>query len=795
MRRRLIIAALILVGLPAIVVIASVLFARSRLPVVSGTLALPGLSAEVRVTRDTWGIPHIFAQNEMDAFRALGFTVAQDRLFQMDIQRRLANGELSEVFGRAALHTDKIARTFGFRHYAQKLLSADTEASRAMQAAAAFRDGANACIATQKLPVEFGLLGYTPRPFDVVDMLAFGGYMSYSFSEAFRGDILFTDLMTDLPPEKVNELRGGIEESAPTIVRTEKIGIDRQLFAALHADPLLQILGAFAGSNSWVVSPGRSKSGHAILANDPHIGFSKPAIWYEAHIVSPELEIYGHFLSLIPFPVLGHTRDIAWALTMSEMDDMDFYREKANPQNPGEIYVNGHWSELEERTETIRVKGDKDVQLRVQTGPHGPLVQNLFARPGHDLVSVKWQYHEPENRSLEAFFDLTHAKSVDQFAAALKKAKTPDLNISYADKAGNIAWWVMGQIPIRPAQSQPDMVLDGPSGADEYLGYVPFEDNPHAVNPDSGMIITANNEPVRYASYPLHGYFQPSDRIVQLHRLLDARDKWGAEEFMKVQTNEDEVFAADQVPLLLGILGPRRDAVEENAYSILQHWDGHSDVSSRGAAIYNVWRSEILRDTLMDEMGEDRFGVFCSIPNAWRFYERLIANPASLWWDDVRTKDHVETREEIVTSAFHQAVDVLKRRFGNDVNGWTWGKLHTVEYTHVLGFQKPLNLFFNAGPYPSGGNYSQVDAMSPPRGEETFGVLWGPSTRRIVDFAEIGKSWGINPLGNSGNLFSRHEKDQTDLFLHGRYRPEWMDAADIQLNTEATLILSPDGIF
>jgi penicillin amidase len=778
-------------GLAAAMFVAALFLAWWSLPAVSGTLSLPGLNNEVRVLRDQWGIPHIFASDELDAFRALGFVAAQDRLFQMDMHRRLANGQLSEVLGPAALQIDELARTLGFRYYADKLLASNAMSPEALRAATAYRDGLNFYVETQKLPLEFRILGYKPRKFEIAEMLAFGGYLAYSFSEAFRGDILYSELLNELPAEKVNELRGGVEDSAPTIANGPKITIDPHLFATLHSEPLLQGLAGFNGSNSWVVSPKRSKSGQAILANDPHITFSKPAVWYEAHITSPSLELYGHFVSFVPFPILGHTRDIAWAITMSEIDDMDFYREKANPQDQNQIFFNNQWVKLETRDETIAVKGGKDVVLNVKTGPHGPLVQQLFNRTPGQLISMKWQQHEPGNLALEALFDLSHAKTVEQFAAALKKAKAPGLNVSYTDKVGNIAWWVMGQIPIRPPNSQPDMVLDGASGADEYLGYMPFEDNPHVINPDDGIIITANNKPIQNGPSTIHGYFQPSERIVQLQRLLQAQEQWSAEDFMKIQTNQDEVFAVDQVPLLLSLISTPQDALERSAYTVLREWKGHSDITSVGAAIYNEWRSQILRKTLLDELGPERFKVFCSTADAWHFYKRLIKNPASRWWDNVQTKDHIETREEIVTQAFNEAIGVLNRRFGNDVNNWTWGKLHTIEYVHVLGTQKPLNFFFNAGPYAAGGNYSQVDAMAPARGQETFEVVFGPSTRRIIDFSHVEKSWGINPLGNSGNLMSRHERDQAALFLRGEYRPELMDAAEIQRTAETNLVLVP----
>jgi penicillin amidase len=776
-------------GLAAIIVLAIFLFVRWSLPAVSGTLTLPGLKNDVRVLRDPWGIPHIYAGDELDAFRALGFVAAQDRLFQMDIYRRVANGQLSEIFGSGTIPLDELARTLGFRHYAEELLASNAMSPEVLRAASAYRDGLNSYVETQKLPVEFRILGYKPRKFEIADMVAFAGYLAYSFSEAFRGDILYSELMNDIPAEKVNELRGGVEDSAPTIAKSVRVRIDRRLFAELHSDELLRGFPVFNGSNSWVASPIRSKSGHAILANDPHIGFSKPPVWYEAHLTSPTLEIYGHFAALIPFPVLGHTRAAAWAMTMSEVDDMDFYRETENPENPDEILYKNQWVKLDAREEHIAVKGGKDIVLKIQTGPHGPLVQHIFSATSGQLISMKWQQNEPDNLALETLFDLAHAKTIEQFPAAVKKAKAPGLNVSYADKSGNIAWWVMGQIPIRPANSQPDMVMDGASGADEYLGYIPFEENPHLINPDSGLIITANNKPARDGKYTIHGYFQGSERIVQLERLLNSQEKWSAEDFMKVQTNQYEVFAPEQVPLLLSLIPTLQDPVERNAYAILQDWDGHSGIDNAGAAIYNEWRSQILRKTLLGEMGPDRFRVFCSIGDSEHFFKRLIRNPGSQWWDNVQTKDHVETREETVTQAFKEAVAVLRRRLGGDANSWTWGKIHTIEFVHVLGREKPLNFFFNAGPYPAGGSYNQIDAMASARGQETFEVTAGPSTRRIIDFSHIEKSWGISPLGNSGNLMSRHEKDQVGLFLSGQYRPELMDEGEIQRTAEARLVL------
>jgi penicillin amidase len=278
---------------------------------------------------------------------------------------------------------------------------------------------------------------------------------------------------------------------------------------------------------------------------------------------------------------------------------------------------------------------------------------------------------------------------------------------------------------------------------------------------------------------------------VQIQRLLARQDKWSVEELKTVQTDQQEVFASEDVPLLLSLTMLSQDALTKNAYEILARWDGHSDINSVGAAIYNEWRSQILRGAVADEMGEERFKIFCRIADSGHFYKRLIKNSASQWWDDIQTKDHTETREEIVTQSLQKAVDVLRRRFGDDIHQWTWGRLHTMEYQHPLGLQWPLNYIFNAGPYPAGGNSGQIDAMSGPRGQETFPVVYGPSTRRLIDFNQIERTWGINPLGTSGNLLSRHERDQVDMFLRGEYRPQLMDEVEIQGVGEGTLMLTP----
>ena len=485
-----------------------------QLPDMDATLATPLITEKVSIIRDKWGVPHIQAANGNDAYFALGFTTAQDRLFQMELQRCLAKGELAQILGPKLTNVDKMFRTLLLKERAASYLAREQEINpEALQYLDSFLRGINQFIEEGPLPVEYTLLGFKPAPFTRLDTISMTGYVAYSFADGIKRDSLYTMLAPYLTrddlkivfPDYALENNVSIMEPAGNPTRsqpqtqTASTGIDQNSYAGL-ATPLENILEQvakivppFTGSNSWVLAPSRSQNGHALLANDPHIGIANPGVWYEAHVKYPGYENYGYHLPLMPFPMLAHNGTKAWAITMFENDDLDLYGETFNPENPNLVKFKGEWSPIETITETIEVKGEPDEILTIRITPHGPVISDFIKGYTGTPVALSWVHHKVDSPFLDVVFEMGKADNLADFRQAVAKLSAPGLNISYIDSKGNIAWWAAGRVPIRPANVSGKQIHDGSSGKDECLGYLPFESNPHLVNPDNGLIITANN--------------------------------------------------------------------------------------------------------------------------------------------------------------------------------------------------------------------------------------------------------------------------------------------------------------
>lgn len=786
---------------------------------IQGTLPLPYLKSKVQVLRDRWGIPHIYADHQVDLFRALGFVTASDRLFQMDLNRRLGNGELSEIFGEKLLPIDKLFRNFRFRSSMAQLLEKKRSqmSPEFFELAEAYLNGVNYYVETQKLPMEFDVLQYKPRKFELLDIFAFSGYMSYSFAEALTTDLLYGELKKKLREVQWKELKlsaatlSSSSHSRPKLnspkskIPAEQIQKTNDiLFSVLGQS--LQMFASFDGSNSWVLAPKKSASGQSLLANDPHISFSNPGVWYEAHLHSPQMEIYGHFLPLIPFAVLGHNRQMGWTITMSEVDDLDFYKETFHPTNPNLVKYRNQWVPITKYQEKIQVKGLGEVPYSVKVTPHGPLLEEfpdiLKGKP-HQSLSLKWAFHHPDNLLLESIYRLPYSQKLKDFSTALRLTKAPGLNISYADRQGNIAWWVIGAIPQRPSHVESNTVLEGANGKDEYLGYRDFSDNPHSINPPSGMIVTANYHPQtsKKKDATLQGYWRPAERYNYLEEQLKKKEKWSIEELKGLQTSQYEISYQEVLPILLqevenlGLADAPQSRpsahLEKKALQILKTWTGESPAESVAATLYHFWNEEVLHIILDDKLSEKEIPLYCSVSHMWPFYKKVLQSPSSHWWDNGKTPEVQETRRQVIQQAFQQTIEALGQKLGKRIEDWTWGKMHTLEFIHPLGRKWPLNYLFNEGPHPVGGGYLQVNCMQPHRCKRDFKVVSGPSTRRLVDFADPETSWGILPLGESGNRASPHLTDQLPLFLKGEYRQQIMKKEDIEGEKTSEMLFIP----
>ncbi len=540
------------------------------------------------------------------------------------------------------------------------------------------------------------------------------------------------------------------------------------------------------GSNSWVLAPEKTASGGALLANDPHIGFTNPSIWYEAHVQFEDFESYGYHLPLIPIPLISHNEDRAWSLTMFANDDVDLYRETFKEDDPTKVRYRGEWRDVTIERETIKVRFGADVEYEVRVTPHGPVITDLFRALGDyegDPVALRWVWQHVPYTDLQAFYQMGHARNLDDFEAAVALVTSPGVNVSYADAEDNIAWWAAGRIAIRPPHVHPKFLLDGASGEDEVLGYVPFEENPHLRNPPWGYIVTANNmstvRPVGEAG-TLQGYWQPGDRAARIEEILEQRDDWTPEATMDAMVDSTAWGAPRVMAPLWPILdGATLTPFEQEVLNRLREWDFRHEIDSVGATIYQYFTDSLLVVAAKDEIGEDLFALYGTLADHWNFLKYAVNEPELAFWDDVRT-EAVETRDGQVVAAWQDAVEKLRADLGDQIDRWEWGPVHTITFKHPLGYLPVFSSIFNIGPFPVSGGAQIVNNLLYPTGAHDFSVIAGPSTRRVVDFGDIERAYTILPTGNSGHVMSRHYDDQAPLFAAGEYRQVYFTDAQVE---------------
>ncbi|MBK7000258.1 MAG: penicillin acylase family protein [Rhodoferax sp.] len=775
-------------------------YIHTKQPVRSGTVQLPKLTAAVNVAYDERGVPHIRADNEADMYRALGYVHAQDRLFQMEMVRRLAKGELSEVLGARMLETDKLFRTLGIPARAAEMAAGLDVNSKAGIALLAYLDGVNQYQATHAAPIEFDILGIPKRPFTAQDSFAVSGFLAYSFAMAFKTEPVLTYVRDELGADylRVFDLEwhpeGVIEGVGEPLALKKRDWQGLSQLANLSHDALeLAGVPAFAGSNAWAISGAITVNGKPLLAGDPHIAYSVPAVWYEAHVSSPGFELYGHHLALDPLALLGHNKRFGWSLTMFENDDVDLIAEKVNPANPNQVWVRGQWVELQTRTETIAVKNAPSVQIQLRRSPHGPIISDIFAESfDKALVSMWWAFLETENPALQAFYELNRADTREKARAAAEKIHSPGLNIVWANAAGDIAWWAAAKLPIRPRGVNPAFILDGSGTEAEKNGFYNFQFNPQEENPPRGYIVSANNQPKPASGVPVPGYYCLADRVQRLDAALQDLDrKWDIAEAQKLQLDGASGYGPrilkDLLPVLKAVI---TDPYEKAFIEPLEKWDGDYTHSSMAALLFTQFMYELTHAAMADELEEVQFRNLLKTFALDNALPRLITDANSPWWDNINTKP-VENRFEIMRIAWKSTLKHIESMYGTDLLQWKWGNAHTLTHNHPLGAQKPLDMLFNVGPFPVPGGRDTPNNLYYFLGPGPWAVKAGPSTRKVIDFADASKAVGINPVGQSGVLFDPHYADQAERFAQGVYVPQHLGAADVQSHTVSTLTLRP----
>lgn len=773
------------------------IFLYSLTPVYEGENQLKNLSAKVDVYYDNYGVPHIYGAMEKDAIRTLGYVHAQDRLWQMELLRRIGAGELSEIFGEDLVETDKLFLALGIDAYSKQTVASLDPNSDYVQLAEAYLDGINEFMEEGPTPVEFYLTGVDKRPFTLKDIHNTIGYMAFSFAMAHKTEPLLSNIKNKLGTAYLQDL--SIEtESTSTYIKnydplkdTLQLNLASKLASALEKLPIPQ----FEGSNSWVLSPEKTKNGAVILANDPHIGFSQPTVWYEAHLSTPTYKKYGYHLAGVPFPLLAHNRQLAYGLTMFENDDVDFYYEETNPQDSTLYKTENGWEKYTYTEKTIKVKGEDDVKFTLTSTRHGAVLNGVAASiTGEKPVTISWIYTQVDNKLLSALYGMSHSESMNTFKRHLRDLHAPGLNIMYGDTDGNVAWWATAKLYTMPDSTNTKLILDGASGAQERGQFLDFSENPHAENPPWEFVYSANNQPDTINGRFFPGYYLPENRAKRIEQLLKPKNDWDKVSVSKMIT--DVTSAVD--PTVAKNMSKNIDInnlTEEDIKLLdkLTNWDGSAAVNSVESSIYQRWVFFMLKNTFKDELGDELFNQLLSTHFHKRLIAPLVSNKTSIWWDNVGTTK-VETADDIFQASFVDALTSLKTQFGTNTDLWTWGKIHTLEHEHPIGKVASLRKYFNVGPFPVNGTKEVINNMGfTYTADSVYKVTSGPSTRRIIDFSDVENSISILPTGQSGNPFSSHYNDQAKMYLNGEFRKMMMNKEEIIATKKSLLVFKPEA--
>lgn len=735
------------------------LYLRSSLPRIEGEVALPGLAAPAQIKRDANGVAYITAKSAGDAWFVLGFAHAQDRLWQMDFQRRMGAGRLSEVMGAATLGLDRFMRTLGLYRVAEE--NAKVLSEEAREALESYAAGVNAFISRRPgaLPPEFLLLRYKPEKWQPADSIVWGRLMALTLSDNMRWEILRARLAKRVTPQQLADLFPAAPRRETPTTLAATLDLER-LWAALP----LEMLGAGA-SNEWALSGAHSATGKPILANDPHLRFGMPNLWYLARLEAPGLTLAGATVPGVPFFVLGHNGAIAWGLTTTHSDTQDLFVERVDP-NDARLYQTPQGPRpFETRAETIKVRGENAVELVVRSTRHGPVLSDSMqgarealprGTPGAgaadaanegEVMALSFAGLSPDDRTPEALYRVNRAKDWNGFLTALKDFHSPQQNVAYADTAGNIGFAVAGRVPVRRS-GDGRLPAPGWNGEYDWTGWLPFDALPRAFNPASGAIVNANNKPAADAA-ALGSDFDATYRARRILDLIAIDPRPTVESVAAMQMDSVSMAARDLIPLLTQV-EPNDDRARR-AVAMLKSWDGRMDRRRPEPLIFTAWLRELNRLLYADELGP----LFADYWDLRPDVVELMLTQRRQWCDDVTTPAR-ETCEARVAQALDRALDFLAERHGRNPAEWRWGDAHQAKLAHPVLGKLPLLWRLSDVQLPTDG-----DAFTINRGQgivsdqaEPFAHVQGAGYRAVYDLADLDNSRFMQAAGQSGNPLS-----------------------------------------
>ena len=793
------IARFFLVGLVFSIILFKYMFHVS-LPQYSGSKQLPGVDDSVEVFFDEYGTPHVFATNEKDLFYVSGYLMARERLFQLSLSAASGRGELSLFIGDDRLSSDIYLRTFGIPFIAKELDKKLDDKTRKLLFA--YCQGINDWIDESKnnWPIEFRILRSKPIKWKTSDVIAFSRLMAYELQQSWKGEIILGALVEELGIKYAKGLFPNDPDDIMIATPYNNMGAfynkiskeERKIRSLLGMD------GTVMGSNSWVINGNKTESGKPILSNDPHLGTKHPSWWYEMHLKGGKFNISGVCLPGMPIPIIGQNENAAWGFTNIMIDDMDFFIEKINPNNPNQYKHDNSWKEITIRKETIKLKSGSDTTITVRSTHHGPIITDIHGslKNSKKQISMTWSGHFMSDE-LPTLIKMATIKNWDDFSDAVKTFSVPGQNIIYADINGNIGWRPAVKIPIRK-NAKNLLPRPGEDSAYDWNGFVPFNEMPFLLNPKKGFIATANNKTIddSFPYYISNQWASPS-RIKRIEEMLKDKTSTNLDYMQEIQMDQKSHLALEIVNHLLKTKSNDNNKWLNKGHNILSEWDFIESPNSKGALVYHYILNALLKNIYGDEMnkiGENYLIDFVNQPMVpVRSMISLLRAPNSIWFDDINTNE-VESKSQILEKSIVDGIRLLEKDFGNNDNNWKWSKTHTITQSHAMGSQKILNTLFNfnLGPFPSGGSSGSINKAEYKLLKD-FDVAVAPSMRRIVDFNNLNETKFILPGGQSGLQNSPHYKDQSELYKLGKYRTTYFDENYIRLNIKNRLVLLPNN--
>ncbi len=785
------------------------------MPDYEAELELPGLQQPVDIHWDEFGVPHIYAQNETDLYKAVGYVHAQDRLWQMTLSQIAAEGRFAEFFGPDLIDYDKYQRTLGFWKMAEKIeQEALSDHDRAVLQA--YSDGVNAFIDenSNRLPVEFALTGIEPIRWNPTRTIAIIRMMGWELNLSWWSEVTYNYLKNKLPAEQFDQLQLGWADSYPTTLDDDE-SIDLTSEALLpmlkqetDLRAILNMEGSHVGSNAWVVNASKTNTGYPLLAGDPHLGLDMPGKWYEVHLNLNNKNVSGVTIAGIPGVVLGQNDEMAWSFTNIMADDTDFFLEKIDPEDLGRYVVDSvnmgqvAYEQFEKKREIIKVKDNDDEVVEIRYTKHGPVISDIYPNQavvdGH-VISMQWTGYEVTNE-FRTMYEINWANTFQDFKDALQHFGVPGQNFMYGDREGNIAMYSTARLPIRKGDKV--TLRRGWEPDDDWQGFIPREEMPHIVNPEKGWIANANNK-LTTGNYPhyIATFWEPSSRIERIEATLSTKETLTIDDFKAMQNDPYSAFAARLTPTILDVIKNQQEYDFSLAVDYLENWDYMYSQSSTAASIFDSFFLKLTENTFKDEIGDEAYESFKSLELIPVRIMTEMINDSSSFFDNVHTPE-IETRQDIILKSMQDAIYFLSDSLGSEPFEWRWDNLHTITFEPPLFSQAAadsnapaaLKLIvknvLSKGPYPVVGH-----GMSVNNGQyswsEPFKMVLGPSVRRIVDLSDLSKTLSVIPTGQSGNPLSTHFGDQSELWLNGQYRVFYQDESLIDRSDVQTMRLIP----